>query len=507
MILLRSVSSLHWLTKSLFFVALLLWLPLTAFGHAKLIRSQPKANDTVNSTPRVVELWFSEPLESGLNSIEVTDQRGKRVDQGDVALAEDNKKALVNLGEITPGVYTVRWKALSADQHAMRGTFAFTVAQSAQVPASATSTPLPAAASPAAMQLTDTSADVTGDSISWGQTLIRWFSYLAMMILFGGFAFRMMILVPALGTGLLHGDRDKLLAKGTQRIVATALVGAIVLLVTSVLGLALQASDVFDKSFVSAFSPRVLWQVLGTGYGPSWLLQAASLIALIIILLLLSKRLKRDSDTAALLWVGLILSAVLLAAPTWIGHAMLSARHFRLAVISDWLHLVAGGFWVGGLFHLALSGRTIMSIAQQDRRAVLLHHLGRSFTRVAMPSVVLLVLAGSYNSWAHVPSLNALWTTPYGRALALKLLLVLLMLFLGALNNYYFGKRAARLVNENNSNPDSAIELQHGFLRSVRFEAALGIIVLLVTAVLVFLTPAREHASMVNTTVLEETRQ
>ncbi len=506
MTLLRSVGLIHTLTTSLFCVALLLSLSLTALGHAKLVRSQPKANDTLTNAPRVVELWFSEPLESGLNTIEVIDQSGKRVDRADVTLAEDNKKALVNLEELTPGVYTVRWKALSADQHAMRGRFTFTVAQSAQVTAEATQTPLQAAASPTTMPQTDmSSTNVTGDTISWGQTLVRWFSYLAMLILFGGFAFRLLVLAPAVRTALEHYDRDKLLANGNQRVVATAWVGAILLLVTSLLALVLQASDVSDESFASALSPRVLWQVLGTGYGPSWLLQAASLIALIIILVLLSKRFKQDS--AVLWWVGLIASAVLLAAPTWTGHAMLSAKHFRLAVITDWLHLVAGGFWVGGLFHLALNGKPIMSIAPRDRRAVLLHHLGRSFTRVAMPSVVLLLLAGFYNTWAHVPGLTALWMTPYGKALSLKLLLVLLMLFLGAINNYYFGKRAAFRVSENNLNADSAIQLQRGFLRSIRFEAALGIIVLLVTAVLVFLTPAREHASMVNTANSEETGQ
>jgi hypothetical protein len=42
----------------------------------------------------------------------------------------------------------------------------------------------------------------------------------------------------------------------------------------------------------------------------------------------------------------------------------------------------------------------------------------------------------------------------------------------------------------------TAAQLERGFYRSVVLEASLGIIVLLVTAVLVFLTPARNHPAM-----------
>jgi len=116
-----------------------------------------------------------------------------------------------------------------------------------------------------------------------------------------------------------------------------------------------------------------------------------------------------------------------------------------------------------------------------------------------MPSVALLVLAGLYNTWAHVPGLNALWLTPYGKALSVKLLFVLLMLLLGAINNYHFGKRAARLAqNQESPDRDSVPPIERSFYRSIAFEASLGVVVLLVTAVLVFLTPARNHPAMDN---------
>lgn len=245
--------------------------------------------------------------------------------------------------------------------------------------------------------------------------------------------------------------------------------------------------------------------MLRTGYGPSWILQVTSVALIAIILFLLTRQMRRTplKEDSTFWWLGLAASAVLLIAPSWTGHAVASARDFPLAVFTDWLHLVAGGFWVGGLFHLALTLRVTVNSVQEPHHTAVVYHLITRFTRVAIPSVLLLVLAGLYNTWAHIPGLKAFWLTPYGQTLTLKLSLVSLMLFLGALNNLYFGKRAKRLVEarktKSNATPPPSFERK--FRRSVALEAALGVLALLVTATLVFLTPARSHPSMTSSEV------
>ena len=128
----------------------------------------------------------------------------------------------------------------------------------------------------------------------------------------------------------------------------------------------------------------------------------------------------------------------------------------------------------------------------------MLHRIVRLFTRVAIPTVILLVLAGLYNTWAHVESFGALWSTTYGRTLLLKLMLVTLMLALGALHNLHFGKKAARVSESKEGEIGSSdhSKLDQRFSRSVVAEAVLGVAVLLVTAILVFQTPARSHPAM-----------
>ena len=121
------------------------------FAHAKLLRSQPAANATLKDSPKTVDLWFSEELEPKFSAIVVTDQSGKHVDRNDVNLAEGNKRLQISLQDLPSGIYTVDWKALSTDQHTMKGQFTFTVAataSAAQITPSPQSTARPAPAVP-----------------------------------------------------------------------------------------------------------------------------------------------------------------------------------------------------------------------------------------------------------------------------------------------------------------------------------------------------------------------
>lgn len=476
--------------------------PGTALAHTKLVRSQPKAKEILSQPPKSIELWFTEYLEPGLTTIEVSDAQRNRVGKGSVTLSEGNKKAAIELGQLGAGVYTVVWKTVSADQHAIRGRFSFSVTASSSAVAGASppvsvQTPEPSQTSFPSQMIPEEGQE---EQISFAQILVRWLTYVAMMILFGGFAFRSFILVPSLRYS--HDGSDRVAARtATERRVLVLLWLSIVLLaITTLAALIQQASAVFDKSFSESLSPSLWVSTVRTGYGASWILQITSVGAIGIILLLLTRRMKRCPtwEHSVFWWIGLVASAALLVAPSWTGHALASSKDFRLAVFADWLHLLAGGFWVGALFHLALILPKALASVPKPRRLIALHHFITRFTRIAIPSVVLLVLAGLYNAWTHIPNFKAFWTTPYGKALALKLVVVGVMLLLGALNNLHFGKRAARLSEAQKTNSDATSLARHerSFRRSLALEACLGVVVLLVTAVLVFLTPARSHPAM-----------
>ena len=285
-------------------------------------------------------------------------------------------------------------------------------------------------------------------------------------------------------------------AEGASRLVLFSGICIALLVVASSAELVLQAATVFDKSVSEVLSPTLLRQlVTQTGFGTSWLLQAAAIVALLLVMFFIFRQTKRKSPNGSdfLWWAGLAASALLLAAPTLTGHAAAAAKEYPFAKTTDWLHLAAAGVWVGGLFHLALTmPKALSSLEPQDRLRVL-HRVIPLFTRLAVVSTILIVLTGVYNSWMHVDRFGALWSTSYGKTLSLKVLLVIPMLILGGVNTFILHPRASRLIENENSDSERSAALDRNFSRSVRIEALLGVAVLFVASILVFQQPAREH--------------
>ncbi len=102
--------------------------PPEALAHAKLIRSQPIPFEVLTTPPIEVSLWFNERLEDEFNSIEVTDETGRHVENGMPQVnPQDRTNLVVRLGKVFSGSYEVRWRILSLDGHPARGRFVFTV--------------------------------------------------------------------------------------------------------------------------------------------------------------------------------------------------------------------------------------------------------------------------------------------------------------------------------------------------------------------------------------------
>ena len=100
-----------------------------ALGHSALQRTQPADGATLKEAPRQIRLWFSEPIKTGLSTIEVRDAAGKQVDQRDLrADAKEPAQVQLSLPEkLAPGLYKVTWNAVAQDLHVGKGSFSFRV--------------------------------------------------------------------------------------------------------------------------------------------------------------------------------------------------------------------------------------------------------------------------------------------------------------------------------------------------------------------------------------------
>lgn len=73
-------------------------------------------------------------------------------------------------------------------------------------------------------------------------------------------------------------------------------------------------------------------------------------------------------------------------------------------------------------------------------RYELVNKIGTRFKYLGWASIAVLLVTGLYNALQKV-TLESLFTTSYGKTLVLKLLLVLIMLALSALHDFYLGPR------------------------------------------------------------------
>ena len=109
-------------------LAAILSSPAPILAHAFLDHSDPAVGSTVPSPPSVLHLWFTQELEPAFSWVTVTDRSGASVNDGSATIDPSNKSELtVKLKQLSAGMYTVKWHALSVDTHTTEGDFTFQV--------------------------------------------------------------------------------------------------------------------------------------------------------------------------------------------------------------------------------------------------------------------------------------------------------------------------------------------------------------------------------------------
>jgi copper resistance protein D len=167
---------------------------------------------------------------------------------------------------------------------------------------------------------------------------------------------------------------------------------------------------------------------------------------------------------------GLALAA--LAAQVATSHAAAQVGSRAMLLVADFLHMAAAAAWIGGIpYFLLVLYRT------HDGRA---HGLvGRRFSLLLIWTVAALVAAGLVMAVDYVGSIEALYGTAYGVMVATKVMLLVGLLFFGAMNN--------RIIERVMRDPGVPV------LRVRRFaevEIAIGFIVLFAAASLTSQPPA-----------------
>ena len=240
---------------------------------------------------------------------------------------------------------------------------------------------------------------------------IRWCGLLALAAVVGGRAVDFLVL-PA-GVPEMAAIRARL--RWCQ------LIALVALLLTTLGELGVRVQTMSGRSLAAAI-PAVPAVLTRTHFGTIWI---ARTFVLGLLLLLAFASWPGTRGVSVLLALGVAFTTSLT------GHAG-DWGDLTVRVFVDWAHVAAATAWTGGLGALAL----IALVWRTTWPPALVAQVGRRFSRLA--GLCLLVVAGSgtYNAWAQVGAWSPLWTTTYGRVLAGKLVIVLGVVALGAVNRY-----------------------------------------------------------------------
>jgi putative copper export protein/mono/diheme cytochrome c family protein len=170
----------------------------------------------------------------------------------------------------------------------------------------------------------------------------------------------------------------------------------------------------------------------------------------------------------------LVLAGAALAMQGGMGHAGATGGSVgAVLLVSEGLHLLAAGAWLGGLLPLFL-----LVGALPPRAAATTCH---SFTPVGLCAVLLIACTAVVQAWQLIGDIGALFGTAYGRTALLKLGLFLLLLVLAVINRFVLTERL-----HGDAQPVTLRPLR----ASLAVETVLGILVILVAALLASGTPA-----------------
>jgi len=242
-----------------------------------------------------------------------------------------------------------------------------------------------------------------------------------------------------------------------------ALIGALL----SVAGLVLMTSAMSGETALAALWPPVQMMVLETDVGLAWAVRMTALIVVVI----------RPG-----MWLASFAGAIALASLAWSGHGAMDEGALRFwHFLSDILHLLAAGAWLGAMLALVLIARGLVDEARIRSLAFAV----RRFEWVGAAIVLTLSITGVVNYLFIIgPRLDEVLLGTYGMLLAIKVLLFAAMLVLAALNRFHLGPALAQALRDGQH-----VVAVNALRRSVVVELAMALLIVALVAWLGTLSP------------------
>ncbi len=400
-------------------VVALMAMAASALAHTEATTSSPADGAVLAEVPARVSVTFGGEVETPIAEIKVYDRTSSRVDLEPAYFdPADERRVVADLRpDVEPGAYVVIWRAVSYDGHTVIGSFTFAigpVAAMAPPPGAraATAVELDALVSLATAEA-GPSAFVEGVSLA-----ARVAVGLGTLLAAGAAAFLVLVQRRRPDRWLEQSAVRRWIRRGAR-------LGFLATLVS----LPAQAAAVAGTSVLEAVTGEAFLRVLVSPFG------VAALVRLIALGPLAVQRVDASGASVAVLAGAGLVSLAL------DGHSV-SQGSLPVMFTADLAHLAAGAVWFGGLVALL----AVFRHQRLDRDARGAAEVIAAFSGIAAAALVGLTAAGLVMARTLVGTPSALFTTPYGRVLLAKSVVVLLVALLGGYNRRWLVPRVQRAV-------------------------------------------------------------
>jgi copper transport protein len=456
-----------------------------ALAHANLVRSTPDSGASLKASPPEVQLWFSEAIEPSYSEALIYNTSQQRIDLGNSQVSpSDPTSLIVSLPPNLPnGTYVIAWKTQSrVDGHVVRGTVPFGVGV-AVVPSDT------AIQGPA-------QGPVSGSPF---EMVLRWLILLSATAVVGSFVFWALQARAATELAASPG-----LLPGQGRLAVAALV---IFFGANLLLLVLQTATTADVTLVGAIGAPVVQILTTTQYGRLWI--GRIIVAALVSQILVARLRYRGAPPPPWDAIGSTIGAVLLFTISLTSHGAATDTPTLIGVLPvsllvDWLHLCAVACWVGGLLQLVVVVPTVLRSESGPTRARFLGALVPQFSWVGGVSLAVLGATGLFAALQRVGTLDNFLNAAYGQALLVKLLLIVPLVTLAAINHFVVRPTlVASYRTASTRTIRNALSSVLLFRWTVLIEAFFGVAVIAASGILTTLAPPQQVSATAGSASLE----
>ena len=432
--------------KKILIILLVLSLTSIPFVSAHPFTDETIPNLSSNAPTGVSEVivYFSEPVELNFSTLKVLDNNGNQIDNKDTDYYEDEKSLIVTTSPLEDGVYTATTKVLSkVDGHLVPGAFLFAVGDAIIDP-----------------KLLDNQS--SAELIFFPEAGARFPGIVGQTIVLG-VVIASLIIWGTQNKQSIKEELEQVQIKHHQKFMSITGIGLMLIFISNILMIAVQTVRLETSPIES----------IQTYFGTIWLARMIITIVLLGIWFTLDRKTNVTKKVQIPMLVAML---ALISTSSLIGHGAASGE--TPALILDYIHNLVAAIWIGGIFYFVFTLLPSLSKLKEENREKMSLALIPRFSIAFIISIGIVIITGPLLMWFLESDVGLITESVYGQLIILKIVIASAMVALGG----FFQLRVQKTAEKNFQS--GKIDVHRKLRRSLKVDAALGVVLLGVVALL-----------------------